>query len=259
MYKNLNIIFWGFLIGLFLWFSGLDARIQWMLNETYNHNWNQTWRFIGDLGLGRTQIFFALFMVCYITYKTVPPLYRPHMVLLPFWLIFAAFILFLKSLVGKFTVLKTSVKHKPYKVQDDLIKSALVIAESLPNKAKMWLLSIPVVMFAGSVCYILKVIFGRPRPKMMLWHDGMYEATWFNFSAKFHSFPSGHTVTTFAFLAVMLAIYPQHKVYFIMAACLLAVSRVAAVTPHFTGDIVAGAALGYAIGMMLIKAYRIHK
>ena len=83
----------------------------------------------------------------------------------------------------------------------------------------------------------------------------------------YHSLPSGHTITIFVIMTVILLVLiptPRRRTHYIMLACgmlvatIIGLSRVA-VGVHWPLDIVAGAALGYLAavsGVMLTKRYR---
>ena len=70
-----------------------------------------------------------------------------------------------------------------------------------------------------------------------------------------HSFPSGHAMTAFAG-ATMLATYlPRHRVSLLVLASLIALSRLYNGV-HYPTDVVAGAAAGVAIALLLRAAGR---
>lgn len=83
----------------------------------------------------------------------------------------------------------------------------------------------------------------------------------------YHSFPSGHTITVFTIIAViLLTCIPkiQNRVHYLLFVCglliasFIALSRVA-VGVHWPLDLIAGAALGYLAGMsgvMLTSRYQ---
>jgi membrane-associated phospholipid phosphatase len=127
----------------------------------------------------------------------------------------------------------------------------------LPLQARVWLAAVPVVLGAGLVGLLVKVSVGRPRPKMMLWHDIYWDWGW-QFQAKFWSFPSGHTVTTFALLALLHHAFPRWRWVWWPVAIVVGMARFLAVTPHYMGDVVAGMAIGYGVGVMLTRRFKLH-
>src|SRR2546421_9325121 len=68
-----------------------------------------------------------------------------------------------------------------------------------------------------------------------------------------HSFPSGHATTSFACATVLAFLLPRLSVPLLVLAAAGAWSRVY-VGVHFPLDVVAGAALGAAIGVAVIRA-----
>jgi membrane-associated phospholipid phosphatase len=99
-----------------------------------------------------------------------------------------------------------------------------------------------VVAAAGLADDVLKILFGRARP--YLWLEGDNSGFGFlRYSAKFASFPSGHTTTSFAAAIVLGMVLPRHKPWFLLAAALVGVSRIV-LDVHYPSDVVAGALLG---------------
>lgn len=97
------------------------------------------------------------------------------------------------------------------------------------------------IAFSGLMVDLLKILFGRARPVLLLrennfsWHP-------LSFSAKLNSFPSGHANTVFA-LALALGFIWRHLLKpLLMVAALVALSRIA-VGAHYLSDVIAGAAV----------------
>ena len=67
-----------------------------------------------------------------------------------------------------------------------------------------------------------------------------------------HSFPSGHATTSFACATVLALLLPRLSVPLLALAAAVAWSRVY-VGVHFPLDVIAGAALGAAIGVTVIR------
>jgi undecaprenyl-diphosphatase len=70
-----------------------------------------------------------------------------------------------------------------------------------------------------------------------------------------HSFPSGHSATSFACATVLAAAAPRYRVAFFVLAALIALSRLYN-GDHFPLDVIAGAALGVATALLLLAASR---
>lgn len=99
----------------------------------------------------------------------------------------------------------------------------------------------------GALNKIAKFIIGRPRPKMLAWYD-MYAPQWFEFAGKLNSYPSGHTITTFALLGVVWSAYPRARWLLLLAAIIISIGGRMGIGAHFAGDVLAGAALGWVLG-----------
>jgi lipid A 4'-phosphatase len=92
---------------------------------------------------------------------------------------------------------------------------------------------------SGVIVDILKVIFGRARPKLLFQSD-IFGFMWLGWDANHWSFPSGHSATIVALMTALWYLWPQHVLFYILAAAIVAGSRVV-VGAHFLGDTLAGA------------------
>jgi undecaprenyl-diphosphatase len=70
-----------------------------------------------------------------------------------------------------------------------------------------------------------------------------------------HSFPSGHTATSFAGATALSLLYPRGTPAFFLLAAAIAYSRLY-VGVHFPLDIVGGAVIGVATALLLLAAAR---
>lgn len=121
--------------------------------------------------------------------------------------------------------------------------------------SRVWYISIIIFLMSGILVQVLKHIIGRPRPKML----PEYDVLWFELGARLHSIPSGHTMTTFAWLACLLPFYNlKIKVFLVVMACAIGFSRVG-IGAHYLSDVLMGAVLGYATGMVLREKMNLRK
>ena len=118
---------------------------------------------------------------------------------------------------------------------------------------------IPAFLFAsiaasGIAADLLKVVFGRARPKLLFGAD-FYGFTWFGWNADHWSFPSGHAATIAALSTALWCLWPRHVLLYLLVGATVAASRVV-VGAHFLGDAIAGAWLAVLItrGVMLLFA-----
>lgn len=108
----------------------------------------------------------------------------------------------------------------------------------------------PVVALAGAASLGMKVLLGRPRPKMFLWNDmNPREMHPFSLDSVYWSFPSGHACSIFAICVWLMLAFPRWRWALMAAAVVVAASRFLAISPHYLGDVVGGASLGAAVAM----------
>jgi lipid A 4'-phosphatase len=114
-----------------------------------------------------------------------------------------------------------------------------------PAAARMRAFSaVPAFLFAsnaaaGLVVDLLKVGFGRMRPKLLFGHD-LYGFTWLGWRPDHWSFPSGHTTTFVALMAALWCLWPRHLLFYILAGAIVAAARVIG-GAHYPSDVVAAA------------------
>ena len=104
--------------------------------------------------------------------------------------------------------------------------------------------AIPAFLFAsiaasGLVVDLMKIGFGRLRPKLLFRSD-LYGFTWLGWRPDHWSFPSGHSATIVALFSALWWLWPQHLLFYILAAAIVAGSRVV-VGAHYPSDVMAGA------------------
>lgn len=101
-----------------------------------------------------------------------------------------------------------------------------------------------IVLFLG-----LKRAAGRKRPCMIEPHCWATLLPPDQFS-----FPSGHSMTAFAVIVPLIAFYPSMAVGLLFCALSVAVSRIL-LGMHFLSDVVAGSALGGALGYAAVALF----
>jgi lipid A 4'-phosphatase len=104
--------------------------------------------------------------------------------------------------------------------------------------------AIPAFLFAsiaasGLVVDVMKIGFGRLRPKLLFRSD-LYGFSWLGWRPDHWSFPSGHSATIVALFSALWWLWPQHLLFYVLAAAIVAGSRVV-IGAHYPSDVMAGA------------------
>lgn len=99
------------------------------------------------------------------------------------------------------------------------------------------------VALSGILVNILKIIFGRARPKLLEEQD-IYGFFWFEWDSLHASFPSGHAATAMAVFTVLSLLFPKYRYSFLLFFGLIALSRVF-IHAHFLSDVIIGGIIGY--------------
>jgi undecaprenyl-diphosphatase len=110
------------------------------------------------------------------------------------------------------------------------------------------LVVVAAVLLADATANLLKPVFGRDRPPLR--YPSPEPLVPVPGTA---AFPSGHAATSFAGAVVLAAVEPRLRWPLLVLAALVAWSRVY-VGVHYPLDVVAGAALGAAIGLLAVRA-----
>ncbi|HZT88579.1 MAG TPA: phosphatase PAP2 family protein [Stellaceae bacterium] len=118
--------------------------------------------------------------------------------------------------------------------------------------------AVPAFLFAtvaasGLAVDLLKVIFGRARPKL-LFASGDYGFDWLGLQSDHWSFPSGHAATAAALMTALWCLWPRHVLFYIACAALIAASRVIT-GAHYPSDVLMGAFIGIVTTRALWSLY----
>ena len=97
--------------------------------------------------------------------------------------------------------------------------------------------------FSGAAVQIMKSLWDRPRPLLVLYDVRIVDSPLF-----VYSFPSGHAMTAFAVLFAVSAYLPRFRYVLIPLAFVTAISRVY-IGVHFPLDILYGGVAGALIGI----------
>lgn len=154
--------------------------------------------------------------------------------------------------LGKGYLIVTAVLFVACRAAAALARSA-ALAVRLRFLAWRALYLFAAVAGSGLAVDIVKLIFGRARPKL-LFADGIYGFSWGALRADYWSFPSGHATTAGALAVALSLLWPRLWPLFAAAALLVAASRII-ITEHYLSDVLAGAACGGVIAWAIWRGF----
>jgi lipid A 4'-phosphatase len=105
------------------------------------------------------------------------------------------------------------------------------------------------IAISGLITDLLKVVFGRARPKLLFANE-TFGFDWWGTKADFWSFPSGHATTVVAIAAALFCLWPRFLPVYVAFAALVSLSR-SVVGAHYVSDIAAASFIAIATTMYL--------
>lgn len=100
------------------------------------------------------------------------------------------------------------------------------------------------IAVSGLITDLLKVVFGRARPKLLFANE-TFGFDWWGTKADFWSFPSGHATTVVAIAAALYCLWPRFLPLYVAFALLVSLSR-AVIGAHYVSDVVLAAFIAIA-------------
>ena len=113
---------------------------------------------------------------------------------------------------------------------------------------RRWIIPWWVTYFVSlAAVYIIKLAISRERPDAitLIIADGF-------------SFPSGHATAAFSSLPIVFRSFKKMKMYWLTYVSLIAISRIY-LGVHYLSDVIGGALLGLATGILILKFFTIKK
>lgn len=107
------------------------------------------------------------------------------------------------------------------------------------------------VAASGLMADVLKIVFGRSRPRLYA-TDGAWHFEAFTTGSAHASFPSGHATTIGALTAILFIWFPGYRWLIAPVGLFVASTRIAALA-HYPSDVVAGFAFGFLVTLVLAR------
>jgi membrane-associated phospholipid phosphatase len=102
------------------------------------------------------------------------------------------------------------------------------------REARCWFLWL-CVLIPSSVCFVLKILFGRARPDL-LFDQHLYGLFGLKWHTLFWSLPSGHSTTIMGLIFGLTVLFPRYF-YLLLLAGLMVVSSRVLLTAHYLSDV----------------------
>jgi len=110
------------------------------------------------------------------------------------------------------------------------------------------------VAASGIITDVLKVAFGRARPKL-LFRDEIYGFHGFKFGAVWNSFPSGHSTTVAAMTLALCLLAPRWRLLIIPVGTALIATRIIT-TAHYLSDALFGTYVGVSTTVWVLHYFQ---
>jgi membrane-associated phospholipid phosphatase len=121
------------------------------------------------------------------------------------------------------------------------------------RRARSWLFVAVSMAISGTLVNALKLAVGRYRPRF-LFDQGLAGFAPFELSLDDCAFPSGHTQSIVAAMTSLGFVFPRLTPWLVATAVLVSCSRFLT-TVHFVSDVIAGAAVGFAIALVMKRYF----
>lgn len=118
----------------------------------------------------------------------------------------------------------------------------LIWRTNRPVLARAGLFIFSTTILSGVLINIIKVIFGRARPRLYI-DENIYGFFWFKLDVLYRSFPSGHATTAMAVWLAFALLFPKYRFALIAVGVLIALSRVI-IGEHYLSDVLIGGYIG---------------
>lgn len=105
------------------------------------------------------------------------------------------------------------------------------------NEGRVWYLFFCLAL-TSVLNGIIKIVFARARPELLFINQS-YGFYWLKLPDAYHSFVSGHAVTTTTLAAALGVLFPRYFIVFIVVALLVCASRVVLLN-HYLSDVLIG-------------------
>jgi undecaprenyl-diphosphatase len=127
------------------------------------------------------------------------------------------------------------------------------------EKKRRWVLPLWVSAgISGVVSFILKVTIERQRPFQQGLVSLLANLNNASYNIWNFSFPSSHAMIAFCAIPILSQQFPRLKKVWVVFAVLIALSRVY-FGLHFVSDVIAGAIMGYVVGLLVVRLEKEHK